>query len=100
MSKVVKGFSPTQLAGVKKVANASDIPLACPQSLTEVSSCFAAINFNGSLGTSADFNDIEVISYILSSDGAEATVDVVKHSGDFMDKIMPLQWAIDQVRST
>ena len=100
MSRVVEGFTPTQLAGVKKVATASDIPLACPQTLNELSECFAAINFNNVSESPGNFDNIDVISYTLLSDGARATVDVVKHGGDFMDKIMPLQWAIDQVRST
>lgn len=99
MSRVVEGFTPTQLAGVKKVASVSVIPLACPQTLNELSTCFAAIQFNDFLETPADLDNIDIISYTLLSDGARSTVDVVKHGGDSMDKIMPLQWAIDQVRS-
>jgi hypothetical protein len=96
MSKVVDGFTAAQLAGVKKVGSASDIPLACPQTLNQVSDCFAAIQFN-SVNESLH-NSVNVTSYTLISDGSRASIDVVDHRGDFEQKILPLQWAMDHVR--
>jgi len=108
MSKVTDGFTSTQLAGVKKVASAYDISLACPQTLNDISSCFAAIDFNSTtnFNSSADFNSsvdftsaiADVTSYTILSDGIRATVDVVHHRGNFEQKLLPLQWALDQVR--
>lgn len=95
MSKVTSGFTPTQLAGIKKVAAVSDIPFACPQNFDQVSECFAAIVFNN---IPAATGDIVPISYTLQSDGSRAHIDVVRHIGDFEQQILPLQWAVDQVR--
>jgi ATP-binding cassette subfamily A (ABC1) protein 3 len=94
IARVTGGFSATQLAGIKKLANTSDIPLACPQNFDEVSECFAAVVFNN---IPAAEDDIESISYTLQSDGSRAHIDVVRHIGDFEQQILPLQWAVDQV---
>lgn len=92
MDKVITGFEPFRLRNVEKVADPDDIPHRCPQNFNLFSECFAAVAFT-SIPSQA--NSSESIAYTLRADGGLFHVDVVKHTGDFERRILPLQWAID-----
>jgi ATP-binding cassette subfamily A (ABC1) protein 3 len=42
--------------------------------------------------------DAEPVNYTIRADAGLYHIDVVKHSSDYEKRILPLQWAIDQVR--
>lgn len=96
MAHVTSGFTSRQLQAVRKVSSPDDIPSACPQNFNLFSQCFAAVAFNV-LPTSA--NDTTPYDYTIRADGGLFHIDVVKHTSDYERRILPLQWALDSVRS-
>ena len=94
MAHITQGFTRSQLNAVKKAATPNDIPVFCQQNFNLFSQCFGAVAFNY-LPTST--NDTNPINYTIRADGGLAFIDVVHHSSDFEKRIMPLQWAVDQV---
>lgn len=94
MAHITRNFTSFQLNAVKKVATPDDIPSLCPQNFNLFSECFAAIAFDY-LPTSQ--NDTSSIEYTIRADGGLSHIDVIRHTSDFEKKILPLQWAVDQV---
>lgn len=94
MSHVTAGFSPEKLKSVKQVATPADIPLACPQNFNLFSECFAAVAFND---IPANGSSQKPINYTIRADAGLFFIDVVNHNSDFERRILPLQWALDQV---
>lgn len=94
MSHITSGFNTAQLNAIRKVDSPSDIPAQCPQNFNLISECFAAVAFyeipspgiNGSIS-----------NYTMFADGGLVHIDVVRHTSDYEERILPLQWAIDQV---
>ncbi|KAJ3722293.1 P-loop containing nucleoside triphosphate hydrolase protein [Lentinula raphanica] len=91
ISHISTNFSTTQRNAIRKVASPSDIPSECPQNFNLFSECFAAVAFFDlpSPGSGS-------INYTILADGGLVHIDVVKHTSDFEERILPLQWAIDQ----
>lgn len=92
MARVIQGFSGS--ASVRQVSSPSDIASACPQNFNLFSECFAAVAFNSL--PSAGQNEIPA-NYTISADAGLYHIDVVKHTSAYEARILPLQWAIDQV---
>jgi ATP-binding cassette, subfamily A (ABC1), member 3 len=96
MARVTNGFTSQQQKKVKKVASPDQIATECPQNFNLFSECFAAISFNSLPGTP---NSTQPVNFTIFADGGLAHIDVVHHSSDFETRILPLQWAIDEVRA-
>lgn len=94
MSHITANFTSNQLTSVKKVSSPSNIPATCPQNFNGFSQCFAAITFTN---IPADGNASNPINYTIFGDAALGFIDVVRHTSDFERRMLPLQWAIDQV---
>ena len=77
---------------MKQVSSPDDIPAACPQNFNLFSECFAAVAFYD-----IPANGSAPVDYTIWADGGLTFVDVEKHRSDFEKRILPLQWAIDQV---
>lgn len=92
ISRITSNFTPNQLSAVKRLASPSDIPAECPQNFNFFSQCFAAITF-----TDIPANGSRPINYTISADSGLAFINVISHASDFERRILPLQWAIDQV---
>jgi hypothetical protein len=92
MAHITSSFSPKQLRAVRKVASPSDIESECPQNFNLLSECFAAIAFNDIPANGGPVN------YTIRADAGLVYINVVKHTSDFERRILPLQWAVDQVR--
>jgi len=97
MAHITAAFSSKQLSSVKKVASPSDIVSECPQNFHLLSECFAAIAF---YDIPANGSAEKPVNYTIRADSGLTHIDVVKHSSDFELRILPLQWAVDQVRLT
>lgn len=94
MSRVTNGFSSAQMSLVHQVASQEDIVQACPQNFNLVSECFAAVSFDAIPSSS---NGSSSINYTIFADGGLFHVDVIKHTSDYEERVLPLQWAIDSV---
>jgi ATP-binding cassette subfamily A (ABC1) protein 3 len=94
IARITNNFGPNQLHAVKQVASHADIPSQCPQNFISFSECFAAISFNY---LPMNATDTTPINYTISADGGLIYIDVYSHTSDFETRILPLQWAIDQV---
>jgi ATP-binding cassette subfamily A (ABC1) protein 3 len=94
MDRITSGFSDIQRAAVTKVSSVGDIPLACPQNFNLRSTCYAALAFNDIPSPSQG----RPINYTLRADGGLVHIDVVKHTSDYEERLLPLQWAVDKVR--
>ena len=92
MARVTRGFSGAQRAGVVQLARAADVPGACPQNFNLFSECFAAVVFDAGEGGGGTVN------YTLRADAGLFHIDVTKHTSDYEERLLPLQWAIDSVR--
>jgi ATP-binding cassette, subfamily A (ABC1), member 3 len=95
MAHITASFSSRQLSAVKKVASPSEIPSQCPQNFNLFSECFAAIVFND---IPANASAAKPVNYTIRADSGLRHIDVMKHISDFELRILPLQWAVDQVR--
>ena len=93
MSHITANFTTNQLTSVKQVSTV-DIPATCPQNFNGFSQCFAAIAFTN---IPADGNASNPINYTIFGDAGLIFIDVVHHTSDFEKRMLPLQWAIDQV---
>lgn len=94
MAHITQNFTSSQLSAVKRVATPDDIPFSCPQNFNWLSECFAAVAFNY---LPASRNDTTPINYTIRADAGLFHIDVVHHTSAFEKRILPLQWAIDQV---
>ncbi|KAJ8507179.1 hypothetical protein ONZ45_g10435 [Pleurotus djamor] len=93
MARVTAGFNERQMNNVKQVATPADIPTMCPQNFNLFSECFVAIAFNNIPeigGPGAPIN------YTIRADAGLFHIDVERHTSDFEQRILPLQWAVDQ----
>ena len=95
MAHITRDFTESQLNAVRQVDSPADIPTECPQSFNLMSGCFAAIAFNN---IPAQGNATNPVNYTIRADGGLFHIDVVNHASDFEKRILPLQWAVDQVR--
>ncbi|KAH7922678.1 P-loop containing nucleoside triphosphate hydrolase protein [Leucogyrophana mollusca] len=93
ISHITSGFTSSQLRAVKKVATPADIPSNCPQNFNLYSECYAGVAFNY-LPTSP--TDKTPVNYTISADGGLVYINVYSHTSDFEERILPLQWALDQ----
>ncbi|KAF7436184.1 hypothetical protein PC9H_003010 [Pleurotus ostreatus] len=91
MARVTAGFSDKQLGSVKKAASVADIPKLCPQNFNLFSECFVAIAFND---IPEGLND--PVNYTIRADAGLFHIDVERHTSDFEQRILPLQWAVDE----
>ncbi|KIM38139.1 hypothetical protein M413DRAFT_420628 [Hebeloma cylindrosporum] len=94
IARITSNFTSTQLAGVKEVANLSDISASCPQNFNALSSCFAGVGFTDI--PSVDAPGTRPVNYTIFSDAGLSSIDVEHHTSDFETRIFPLQWAVDQ----
>lgn len=92
MALVTQSFSQRQRSAVKQV-KPSEIVASCLQNFNLISECFGAINFTHL--TTASRQDTSDITYTLRADGGLFYVNVDQHTGDFEQKVLPLQWALD-----
>lgn len=95
MDNLASSFSPAQRQAIRKAENAAQIPSLCPQNFNLYSQCFAAVSFFNipSEGSTP-------INYTLYADAGLTYINVEKHTSDFETRILPLQWAIDKVRTS
>jgi ATP-binding cassette, subfamily A (ABC1), member 3 len=93
MSRITANFTSSQLKAVKKVASPSDVVPACPQNFALVSECFAAVIFQNIPANGSGEN----VEYTIQADAGLFYVNVIRHTSDFEERILPLQWALDQV---
>ena len=94
ISHITTNFTHSQLTSVQQLSSPSDIPAACPQNFKKLSQCFAAIAFTN---IPADGNASNPINYTIFGDAGLVFIDVIHHTSDFEERMLPLQWAIDQV---
>jgi ATP-binding cassette subfamily A (ABC1) protein 3 len=95
MAHVTASFTLSQKASVKQVDRPEDIPFACPQNFKLLSECFAGVAFHN---IPANITTGSPVNYTIRGDVGLRYIDVVRHRSDFEQRVMPLQWAIDQVR--
>jgi ATP-binding cassette, subfamily A (ABC1), member 3 len=95
MNHITADFSPRQLSAIHKVDSPDDIPSRCPQNFNLFSECFAGIAFNS---IPSKTNASIPLNYTIRADGGLFHIDVVRHTSDYEKRILPLQWAIDEVR--
>jgi hypothetical protein len=93
MARVTSGFSASQLSAVKKASSATQLPFECPQNFNGFSECYAGVVFYD-----IPANVASPINYTILADSGLFHIDVVRHSSDFETRVLPLQWAVDQVR--
>ncbi|ODQ51080.1 hypothetical protein SAICODRAFT_27131 [Saitoella complicata NRRL Y-17804] len=75
---------------VVQLQTSTELAELCPQNFIGASPCFAAVEFNQLDFTTNQFN------YTLRADTGSNTIRVDTNSGSFEQKVLPLQWAIDQ----
>ncbi|KAJ7083358.1 hypothetical protein B0H15DRAFT_422992 [Mycena belliarum] len=95
MARVTRGFSGAQLRLVKQAASGTQLPFECPQNFNGFSECYAAVIFNA-----VPASPTTPINYTILADSGLFHVDVVRHKSDFETRVLPLQWAVDQVRGS
>ena len=97
ISHVMSSFTPSQLAAVKQVQGISELLSACPQNYNGVTPCFAAIEFVNAPSANTSDSVSGPMEYIIHAEAGLSRIDVVDHTSDFENRILPLQWAIDSV---
>jgi ATP-binding cassette subfamily A (ABC1) protein 3 len=101
---ITASFTPSQRAAVRQISDPANIPAQCPQNFNLFSSCFAAVAFydipgpSATNATSGGSGAGRSVNYTISADSGLQFIDVVNHKSDFEKRVLPLQWAIDQVR--
>ncbi|KAJ6525396.1 hypothetical protein B0H19DRAFT_1214941 [Mycena capillaripes] len=93
MASITTGFSTSQLNAVRKVSTPAEMVAQCPQNFRGFSTCYGGIVFNDLPRNNAS----APINYTLIADYGLNRIDVSHHTGDFQTRVMPLQWAVDQV---
>jgi hypothetical protein len=96
IARITSNFTSTQLAGVKRVSNFSDISSSCAQNFNALSSCFSGLGFTNIPSVHAA--GAPPVNYTIFADAGLSHIDVEHHMSDFERRIFPLQWAVDQVR--
>jgi ATP-binding cassette subfamily A (ABC1) protein 3 len=92
ISRITSSFTPTQQQHVRQLSDVSEISSTCPENFAGLSQCFAVVVFydipaNGS----AD------VVYTLQADAGLLYINVQKHTSQYEERVLPLQWAIDKV---
>ncbi|KAF5346171.1 hypothetical protein D9758_009923 [Tetrapyrgos nigripes] len=95
MDRITADFTERQLSSVKQIGSPGDVPKECPQNFNLFSECFGAVVFND-IPPAGSSNPRRPVNYTIRADGGLFHVDVVKHTSDFEQRILPLQWAIDK----
>jgi ATP-binding cassette subfamily A (ABC1) protein 3 len=95
MAHITASFTPHQLKAVRQVQTAADIIRACPQNFNFLSECFAAVSFSD---IPANSSAGKPVIYTIRADSGLVFIDVKNHKSDFEKRVLPLQWAIDEVR--
>ncbi|KAL0951946.1 hypothetical protein HGRIS_008597 [Hohenbuehelia grisea] len=90
---ISSGFNERQLKGMRQVATPADVPAECPQNFNLFSECFAAVVFNS---IPANGSATSPINYTIRADAGLFHIDVFRHNSDYEQRILPLQWAVDQ----
>lgn len=96
MALVTRGFNGRQLSSVRQLDSPADIPDACPQNFNLFSECYSAVAFNSLPGPEG----LLPLNYTLRADGGLFHIDVFRHTSDYEERILPLQWAIDSVSAS
>ncbi|OJT08332.1 ABC transporter A family member 3 [Trametes pubescens] len=91
MARITRGFNGRQLSSIRQLDSPADIPDACPQNFNLFSECYAAVAFNSLPGP----DGLLPLNYTLRADGGLFHIDVFRHTSDYEERILPLQWAID-----
>lgn len=77
-------------ANVKQVASVAGIGTECPEGMSRVSSCYAALVFH-SLDASS-----KTLNYTIKTDVGRSLIDVDNPRNDIQqERLMPLQWALE-----
>lgn len=95
ITSITRDFTPRQLSAVRQVASKDEVPPACPQNFNLVSECYAAIVFDSIPASSNDTDN--TVRYTIRADGGLFYINVVKHTSDVEQRILPIQWAVDRV---
>ncbi|KAF7354426.1 hypothetical protein MVEN_01131600 [Mycena venus] len=93
MARITSNFLTSQINAVKKVSTADEVLSECPQNFNGFSECYAALIFYDIPRDNAS----APIKYTIMGDSGLCRIDVKHHEGDYERRIMPLQWALDQV---
>ncbi|KDR85825.1 hypothetical protein GALMADRAFT_274642 [Galerina marginata CBS 339.88] len=93
IAELTSGFTTEQLSAVKRVEDPKDIIAECRQNFNGFSQCFAGISFTDPLSHNGTSN---ALNYTIFADGGLTFIDVQRHTSDFEQRILPLQWAIDR----
>jgi ATP-binding cassette, subfamily A (ABC1), member 3 len=92
MDRVTSQLAPQQRPAVRRVSSPDDIRDACPIELHQRQSCFLAVSFDAVSAKGSSF-----VNYTIYSK-QNHQVDVKNHDTFEEQTLLPLQWAIDQVR--
>jgi len=95
ISHITSGFSSRQLGNVRKAASANDIPSMCPENFNGYSECYAAVVFNSLPGSGSSAEALQPINYTLKADSGLYYINVAKHTSNYEERVLPLQWAVD-----
>jgi hypothetical protein len=91
IDRVIRDFSPSQRRRVRRAESVDAILAACPQNFNGFSECYAAVVF-AALGDGPG-----AVNYTLRADGGLYHINVEGGKSDYEQRVMPLQFAIDQV---
>lgn len=83
-----------QLDAVEVLQNPLDVASKCPQNFDGFSGCYAAVVFTNMAPNGATPRGI---NYTIFADAGLTHIDVERHTSDVVQRILPLQWAIDKV---
>lgn len=118
MSRMTQNFSPKQLRAVRTASSTDALPTHCPQNFNGFSECFAAIAFDaitpsatglpvptstavpkgGAFNGTAAVEPVGTrVSYTILADAGLFHIDAKHHTSDFEKRILPIQWALDEV---
>lgn len=90
LTRALQDAGVSSSAKIKQVATVADIGPECPEGMSQVSSCFAAVVFH-SLDASA-----QTLNYTIKTDNGLSLIDVDKPENDVQqERLMPLQWALE-----
>lgn len=96
MNRITRDFTQAQRRSVVRAIAPDAIPAACPQNFNLFSECFAAVVFYDLPMSSQDPTPV---NYTIRADGGLWHIDVKGGKSDYEKRILPLQWAVDQVRA-
>ncbi|KZT01143.1 P-loop containing nucleoside triphosphate hydrolase protein [Laetiporus sulphureus 93-53] len=95
MAHITSGFNPWQLSNVQKVDSPSDVAAHCPENWSGQSQCFGALIFNSLPDSSNVSSASQPYNYTLRVDYGLEYINVLKHTSSYEQRMIPLQWAVD-----